>query len=110
MTENSVSTLSLANLHKTVNDICIFVNPGKNNILARLSNHWDPSSWQCFQNEQELNAVTRSDLNNYCNTMVGGATAELQEGSSSPTAYDWKCEQNGNPLRISMALVCNFLY
>ncbi len=76
-------------------------------VLARLADYYDPSSWQCYVHEKELgNIATPENMNNFCKLL--GNKGVMQIGT---TAYDWQCvPSSGIPVGLSMANACQWFY
>jgi hypothetical protein len=76
-------------------------------VMARLADYYDPSSWQCYVHEKELgNIATPENMNNFCKLL--GNKEVMQIGT---TAYDWQCVPSSDiPVGLSMANACQWLY
>ena len=109
---NNGERLSLSTQNGKVNEVCAKLHPDAKLTLARLFRYTDPTSWQCFQEERFLAAITKQipstkkvPLDSYC---VGiGASAVLVPESNKPAnAYDWHCKQGTNYLPLTMDVAC----
>ncbi len=123
--DNTASN-SFSDLHVRVIDVCAFAysrapNLGsKEHILARLASYWDPSSWQCFGNEQQKDTSITKDLapsgktwlDVYCQTNYGKRAFLLPLSPDKQTGYQWKCTYNdgSSPQRINMSEACKEAY
>ena len=80
---------------------------GTTDVMTRLSDYYDPSSWQCYVHEKKLgNIATSENMNNFCQFL--GNIGVVQIGI---TAYDWQCAPaSGIPIGLSMTNACQWLY
>ena len=125
--DNNASS-SFADLNLHIKDLCVYVYSGaqnsgnKESMLARLASYWNPSSWQCFGNEQKKEKSITVDptpsgkgtqLDRYCENHHHGTHAQLPHlPPDKQTGYQWKCANDdySNPHRISMAEACKEAY
>jgi hypothetical protein len=75
-------------------------------VIDRLADYYDPSSWQCYQHEKRLGPISADDLNAYC--QYKHYTGVYPNGG---TAYNWFChDQNGQRINIAITDVCQWHY
>ena len=76
----------------------------QSDVMYRLADYYNPSSWQCYAHEKELGGIT--------NYLVGYCQSLGDEGSkNSGNAYGWDCVNKNNDLvPIAMADACQWYY
>jgi len=70
--------------------------PNQGATATRLSDYFDPISWQCYTKARLLGGVaTVENVNNFCHNVLGyqGVADNIRK-----TAYDWKCLHTGGTL------------
>lgn len=76
--------------------------------IARLTDYYDPSSWQCYKHVTKLGGITKY-LDTYCHNVKGYAGATPLP--AHPTAYDWSCQGTDNqPQSIAITDACQWKY
>jgi TIR domain len=75
--------------------------------ISRLSNYYDPSSWQCYVHEQYIGNLTAPMLNEFCQSTGFKGINKNTNG----TAYDWEClDKNNIPQGLSITDACQYNY
>lgn len=84
----------------------------EDNIIDRLADYYDPSSWQCYQKVQPItliNGITNeSNVDSFCKNheqMKG-----IQQNNDGKTAYNWDClDASGQVVGFSVTDLCRFV-
>lgn len=77
-------------------------------VMARLADYYDPSSWQCYVHEEKLGPIaTPENMNNFCKFLKDKGA--VQTGT---TAYNWQCVSPSDriPVGVAMASACQWFY
>jgi energy-coupling factor transporter ATP-binding protein EcfA2 len=77
----------------------------QSDVIDRLADYYDPSSWQCYAHEKKLGPITNY-LNAFCQS-------KGYKGSNFPrdNAYEWDClDRNNAPVSIAVADACQWYY
>jgi predicted outer membrane repeat protein len=77
----------------------------QSDVIDRLADYYDPSSWQCYAHEKKLGSIT-NHLGDFCQH-------EHYTGinSTHDNAYEWQClDQNNALVSISIADACQWYY
>src|SRR5205807_354471 len=72
----------------------------QHDVVPRLADYYDPSSWQCYKNVRRLGLITPF-LGEYCSKRVDGASGVNSPPREKGTAYDWSCHSRDNSQDIS---------
>jgi hypothetical protein len=79
--------------------------PQHHDVIDRLADYYDPSSWQCYAPERELGMIT-THLDAYCQS-------KGYEGiyTAYDNAYEWQCrDKNTAHINIAIADACQWYY
>jgi hypothetical protein len=80
----------------------------QSDVIDRLADYYDPSSWQCYKHEKRLGPIT-AYIGEYCTNVKG--YAGVITPPSDGTAYGWSCrDRNGNAISIAITDVCQWHY
>ncbi|MBO0789773.1 MAG: TIR domain-containing protein [Ktedonobacteraceae bacterium] len=77
----------------------------QSDVIDRLANYYDPSSWQCYAHEEKLGSII-SQLDSFCKSKNYEGVTDNTNG----TAYMWNCLRNGAPVSLSVADACQWYY
>jgi hypothetical protein len=90
--------------------------PGLDNLTARLSDYYDPSSWECFKDIEKIEIVKNQpfsltagdNLDRFCRDSLH--STGLQKNVQRKTAFEWQCQNaDGNLIGISVTDACRYL-
>jgi predicted outer membrane repeat protein len=78
----------------------------QSDIIDRLADYNDPSSWQCYVHEKKLGGIT-----DYLDSFCKYQRFEGVTNNTSGTAYDWKClDWHNVPTSLSITDACQWHY
>jgi hypothetical protein len=77
----------------------------QSDVVDRLADYYDPSSWQCYAHEKKLGGITNY-LNGFCQSKHYTGVNSIHKN-----AYEWQClDKNNTLVSISVADACQWYY